>query len=377
MQTNITTDERKGFTSASNAESDSLCAGRHLAQRGLTDTTSADAEIGNRIHAFLAGEKVNLTADESDLAEKCSAIEQSLLNDIFGQKLGRNILMDGDAIVTRIRETRIWSDFGGFKHSGKPDVVYIYGKIGLVIDYKTGRNEVAVSSRNLQLRDLAVLVTIEHGLDKVYVAVIQPWATMKPEPCEYDKSALILALGEMEGRIISSNDPKSERTPGIKQCEYCKAKAICPEARELALTPTADAALPNNSGTPEALALALDNATLAKFIDRASFAEKVIDACRDEAKRRIAEGQEVPGYKLKDGSVRESISDAQECWKRTCSRGVTVEQFMGVVTVAKGKLKDTVKAATGLKGKALDADMALILEGITEEKQSAPSLVKI
>lgn len=368
MQNN-TTDERQGFTSASNAEADFLCPGRHHAQRNLPDTTTEDAAIGNRVHAVLAGEEIythQLSADEQDLVEKCQAIESEIVPKIFGD-------IDGSKIKI-VREQRLWSDFGGFKHSGKPDAVYIFGKVGLVIDYKTGRNEVAESTRNLQLCDLAVLAAIEYALDEVHVAIIQPWATMTPEVCRYSKKDLNIALAEMEARIVASNAANAPRIPGEKQCQYCKAKAFCPEARETALTPP----MRNTPEvtTAEAIAATLTSETLSQFLDRASFAEKVIDACRDEAKRRLTEGEQVPGYRLKDGAVRESITNAQECFNRCASKGVKVEDFMQTVTIAKGKLKDALKAATGEKGKALDATLAEVLTGITEEKQASPGLVK-
>lgn len=359
-------DERGGWTSASNAEADGLCAGRHQAQRGLSEVASDDATSGNRIHALLASEipADGLTDDEVDCADKCRQIEEKLLAEVYPRTLN----------IPCHRERRLWTEVDGFKHSGKPDALYISNRVGLLVDYKTGRNEVAEASSNLQLRDLAVMAAETHGLESVIVAVIQPWVTMNPDVCEYSQTDLVIARSQMESRIISSNAPNATRTPSEAACKYCKAKAICPEARELALTPPMSA-MPEGI-TPEAIAATLTADTLAKFLDRASFAEKVIDACRDEAKRRIAEGESIPGYKLKDGAIRENITDAQECWRRVCSRGVNVDQFMATVTIAKGKLKDLVKSATRLKGKDLETDLSIILDGITEQKQSEPSLVK-
>lgn len=368
MKNTIITDERKGCTSASAAEADALCQGRHRAQIGLPETTSDDAASGNRIHAHLAGEQVALSDDELDLAEKCWQVEKELVQKIFGDNL------DNAKIY---REQRLWSDFGGFKHSGKPDLVYVVGKVGAVLDYKTGRNEVAESPRNLQLRDLAVLAAIEYQLDEVHVAIIQPWATMKPEVCCYTKRDLILALGEMEARIVASNAPNAPRTPGEVQCKYCKAKAVCPEARQVAITPPANAVGLIPPIDPVKIDLELSCEDLGAFLDKATIAESIIDACREEAKRRLTEGEAIPGYTLKAGATRESITDAQECFNRCAAKGVTLDAFMGAVTIAKGKLKDAVKSATGDKGKALDATLAQILDGITEEKQAAPSLVKI
>ena len=52
------------------------------------------------------------------------------------------------------------------------------------------------------------------------------------------------------------------------------------------------------------------------------------------------------------------------------------KQFMISISVAKGKLKDSLAAVTGLKGKKLQEALDTLLIGITESKQNAPSLVK-
>jgi len=357
-------DERQGMTSASSAEADLLCHGRHLAQRGLPEgEKSTDAESGNRIHAALESqEKISaLSDDELGTALKCKAIEEVLLEKIFG-----------DNKPWCRREQRIWSDFGGFKHSGKPDVVYVYGKVGLCLDYKTGRNEVAESSRNLQLRDLAVLAAIEYGLDKVYVAPIQPWVTMTPEPCEYDKMALIVALGEMETRIVASNDPKSPRIPGDKQCQYCKAKPTCQEFLNASLP------IKNVVGEPELVesgikALASDR--LGKFLSLVRLAEETATA---EVRRRIDSSEAVEGWTLKAGRETEKITDAQTVFSRALAAGITQDKFVAeCITVGKTALKTALKTATGAKGKALDAKLDELLSGVTETKTSANILTKI
>ena len=66
-------DERNGLPSASSMERYQLCPGSYMAERGLPEATSEDAEAGNRIHAVLAGETVTppLTDDEERTMESC------------------------------------------------------------------------------------------------------------------------------------------------------------------------------------------------------------------------------------------------------------------------------------------------------------------
>jgi hypothetical protein len=53
------------------------------------------------------------------------------------------------------------------------------------------------------------------------------------------------------------------------------------------------------------------------------------------------------------------------------------EQFMPAVKIAKGAFKDQVRAVTGHKGKALEQDVASLLDGCTESKECAPTIVKV
>ncbi len=356
-------DERNNKPSASSMERYALCPGSWQAEQGIPDQTSDDATIGNRIHAWLAGETmtVPLTADEVDLALKCREQEETLLNTVLPYR---------DEII---REHRYWMDQ---EWSGKPDVVAIdsLSGDGVVIDYKTGRGEVTSAEGNLQLRALAVLVGIHHGLTKVTVAIIQPMAGA-PTLCEYSFEDLIVARAEI-GRIVDRiNAPNAPRIPSADACKYCKAKPYCVEAREASVALPV-AAMPAGT-TADAIAATLTSQTLAEFLERAEFATRVIDACKAEAKRRLENGDTVPGWTLKPGSERETITDATSVYNRIVALGVNAEAFMSCVSIAKGKLKDAVKAATSEKGKALEARLESILAGCTETKATAPSLVRL
>lgn len=356
-------DERKGLPSASSMERYMLCLGSYAAEQGQPEQTSEDAETGNRIHAALAGETVTppLTDDEERTFLACQSQANALLDAILPHR---------DELIL---ECRYWR---ANQWSGKPDVVAIDSIFaeGLVLDYKTGRGEVASAEGNMQLRALAVLVSMEHKLDKVTVAIVQPLAG-SASVCVYKADDLRKARIEISDILTAIHQPNALRRPSAKACKYCKAKAVCPEARE------ASVALPLTNipegTTASAIAATLTADTLAEFLRRAEFATKVIDACRDEAKRRLEEGEVIPGWTLKPGSVRESVTDPAKVFGRFVAAGGTQEAFMPCVSVTKTKLKDVVKAVTGAKGKALDAQIETMLDGCTEAKASAPSLAKL
>jgi hypothetical protein len=116
---------------------------------------------------------------------------------------------------------------------------------------------------------------------------------------------------------------------------------------------------------------------IAEFLAKAPLAEAVIEAVRGKARRMIEAGQTVPGWKLKPGATREAITNPELIFARFTSMAQgTQEQFLGTISITKTKLVAAVKTATGKKGKELDGFVEIMLEGCTEAKTTAPSLVQ-
>ncbi len=364
-------DERHNLPSASAASRYAACLGSYDLERQVAEVEStADAAIGNRIHAALALEPVgNLTTDEAWIIDRCREQELELVKATFGE------------IETNcFREKRLWSlDKDGNKlWSGKPDVIYTVNDggmlYGLIIDYKSGRGSVDNAAENLQLRCLVALLDESWGftMDKVTVAIIQPLAG-PPSVAVYESSDIHSAILESNGLMKEVQKVGQPRTPSEAACKYCKGKPYCSEARELAVAPPVTNA--PDGITPDAIAATLTNQTLAAFLDRAAQAEAVIEACRSEARRRLAEGDAIDGWTLKDGSVRESITDSEKVASRFLELG-TYEQLSPAITLNKTKLKEAIKTATGFKGQQLTAKLDALLDGCTESKAGQPTLTR-
>lgn len=225
MSEPIQDQERGQWTSASSAQADSLCPGRHLAQRGIPDEPTDASSFGNRIHAALAARKGDgLTVEEESIYESCLEIERKVLLKYFGPEVA-------NAVPHPSVEQRYWIQWAdGLRHSGQVDVAYRKATKALIIDWKSLAGEVKESPSNMQLRDQACLVDWNTPLlAEVATVIIQPLVTHDPDICVYTKADLAMSREEMYRRVAASNSQSSPRMPGEAQCKYCKAKSRCPE----------------------------------------------------------------------------------------------------------------------------------------------------
>jgi hypothetical protein len=163
-------------------------------------------------------------------------------------------------------------------------------------------------------------------------------------------------------------EPNAPRRASEKACKYCKARMLCPEARVLV---TKCAIATTEQGLP-----LMSPEDLGKFLDICAVAEDIIAAARKQAKEMLSAAQAVPGWKLKPGSNRETITAPERVFSRFCDLGGTNDQFMWAVSVTKSGLKDAIKTLTGEKGQALTNQLDAMIEGCIEIKTSAPTLVR-
>lgn len=356
-------DERHGLPSASSAHRYAACPGSFLLEQSIQrpDISGSDAQVGNRIHGYLAGEGIALNEEEAKLAIDCRLQEVELAKVVFPFQ---------DRLQA-MREKRLWEFDDNLLRSwsGKPDVVYHDGNRALVIDYKTGRGDVQHATGNVQLRALAVLAQNSYGpFNEVTVAIIQP-LTGEPTTCTYGADDLVRASSEMTRLMDEIRKSGQPRNPSTEACKYCKAKEVCPEVR--GIVESLPALAPRDG-----VQIIMTPEQIAEFLEKAPLAEAVIESVRAKARRMLEVGQTVPGWKLKPGTIRETITNPELAFSRFMDAGGTQAQFVGAITVAKTKFKDAVKTATGRKGKDLDGFVEIMLEGCTESKQTAPSLVQ-
>lgn len=356
------TDERKSRPSASGIEQMQLCPGSWRAQQGLLDTPNADSESGDRIHAALAGDIDALNALSSDelsiyevLSDKAAMIAESL---------------GFPADARRVVEERLWYyEPNSVVFSGKADRIYLHDREALIVDFKSGWNEVEEAAGNPQMAALAVLLkahSLGDSLWKIHVGIIP--ANAKATIATYDAEALLKAELTILHIIAEADKENAQRIPGDKQCRYCRARNQCPErlAQKNALEPVQRLSLP-----------ALSPTDLAGYLGKLPAIKKIISDLESEAKARIERGEDVPGYALKAGSPREVIGNLPVIHARCEKLGINTEQFTDACSLTKTAAKEMIQRATGKKGKALDTELDSLISGCTKEgKAPEPSLVK-
>ncbi len=350
--------ERGDLPSASSLESYSLCPGKWHAERHAPkeDTqTRAYSDSGTRVHAALAGDSVELSDEEQDMVERCQAAEQRLIG-YFG----------GSAPIIE-REIRLWL-FRDMRKafSGKADLVARHGSRALILDYKSLWGDHEHSTNNMQLRALAVLADEEYSLDEVAVAIVQPNVTGNPGVCVYGKLELSEARRELLNILDAIKPENAPRIPG-KQCKFCKAKLICPEAQaQISVVQTVGQSLAT-----------MDGARLGDFLNLIADAKHVINAAEAEAKRRLNAGEAVPGWELSPGKNRRVVTDVQRVFNAAAACGVGTEEFVAICDIGLKDLEKALRKATGTKGAALKQTVDSVLDGAIEIKQSAKSLHRI
>lgn len=163
--------------------------------------------------------------------------------------------------------------------------------------------------------------------------------------------------------------------PSETACTFCPVAAFCPALAKVTDDMVAKA---NEVVSPEDFELVVaevkkfDAIMLSRQLESATIVELFIEAVRSEAKLRLAEGGEVPGYKLIAGRQgNRSWVDADSAARSVAAMGLEDEQ-----AYAPRKLKSPAQMVTALKGvlgsKAAAEDA---LTELTVRSPAKPSLV--
>lgn len=384
----MTNDPRRGLPSASSLERLHNCPGSWLASKDMPDESSADADAGTRIHRALeTGDMTELSAEEEQTADLCDIQAGQVMADWIDQSTNPEfyIFKEQRLGITRIGGVvKVTDDTkADLVFTGQADLIVIDGKRGLVLDYKTGRGEVASAEENLQLRGLAVMAAWVWRLDSVRVAIVQPWAG-PASAADYDRQAIDQSRLWLYDVIERAKSASPNLLNAGDWCKYCKAKAACPALRKTVIN-ALDVVHPETlPSTPEVRSKAVFARMMEMTPEQLIHIKKhvvglmglFVEAHKAVFRRRVEAG-EIPGYRMKPGQMREKITDVGKVWAKCEELGVKAEAFTGACSVTKDALKTLLRDATGAKGKALDATIKDVLQGATESKETAQQIEEV
>ena len=376
------TDERHGVPSASAMRRISNCPPSFKLASYFQDPGSDEATTGDRIHAAL--ETLNtdgLTADDLQTFEMCLDQKNELLNNWIGEEMDYQVFKEVRLGLTTLGLVRDVTPKTTWKlrFSGKADFVAVYGEGALIVDYKTLHGDHDHASENDQLRALAVLVALRHGVSQVRVAIVQPWKG-KPTVADFDRPALEAATAWLYDTLNREEVSTPDQANAGDWCKWCPARVNCEAFTRttLAVAETAIMQLPADDETARkamfARAAELPDGELAARYRGLKMLGWYVNAVEGNVRMRAAENGTFAAnhYHLVEGKPREAIEDVAMVWTRMEQLGVKAEDFTRECKTSKKAVLGLLRAATGEKGKALESMAKGVLEGAV--KLSKPPL---
>lgn len=360
--------------SPSSAERWMTCPGSvsAIAACPVQDTTSEAAAEGTAAHALaeiLLRERIALRG-QGELLKQWHAE--------YGDRYDANELRAGVMpYVDYVSEA--WDDLGGRKRArllleqrvhvidgvyGTADAVIISGKKKVlhVIDLKFGRGVRVEAEGNLQLRCYALGALrdaeLEQEIEEVWMTIVQPrhrggghvsTAVMTADDLHDWEEELIIAAG-------AADDPDSPRVPSEEGCRFCPAAPWCPErAAEVA-----EAVGLGSDREPAEQVISYSPSVLSHALEQVDSVEGWCKAVRRESLRQAGTEEGLPGWYLKPGRARRSVTveaaqalvdfgmvDEDLAFTRTPSTLSKLEKAVGGRKALDAAVGDLLKISTG------------------------------
>ena len=115
----------------------------------------------------------------------------------------------------------------------------------------------------------------------------------------------------------------------------------------------------------------------AEVLDQLDRVSKLVEEAKSYYKTALERDPHcVPGWTLRPGTLRRSLSDPAKVWDRL-SDTLSVDQFMVAVKIEVGRLQDQWTRVNGIAPTKAKEEFNAVLGDLVTEFQNAPSLVKI
>ena len=290
------------------------CAGSYWAQKDLPDKGSAFALEGTCAHA---------------LAELCLTTELNHVKLLVGKHQIINKERQGQPITSEMADyVQTYVDYvrgiggnqgyeqrvsyeewvpGGF---GTADAIVTKDDTLFVIDLKYGKGVKVDAYENPQGMLYALGALNERiafqEFEKVVIVIHQPRLDHVSE-WTVEPAGLYYWADWVKERALLCLEPDAQRTPGEKQCQWCRAKATCPallKQTEVAIMQefdSFDAELPAPAS--------LSEEKLRVVMDHKDMIEKWLKSVETHVISQIESGKPFPGWKMVEGRSNRKWAD--------------------------------------------------------------------
>jgi hypothetical protein len=287
------------------------CPGSLKAEEGLPDSSTIWADKGTVQHHVSAQcLEQNLEADAFTgvlyTPESGIGIQHDVLFD-------QDLAADAQTYIDQIRAASAgaerwieWKvDFSALIQEidqfGTVDAAIAHSRELQIRDAKFGVTPVsAEENEQLQIYALAALFDLErfgYEFERVRLAIHQPKVSEEPDEWVIEVAQLHDFLDRLREAVARTKAPDAPRIAGPKQCQWCKAKGMCPEYDAY----THAVVEYDRGNVTVAHPSSYDNQTLGEKGVMLDLVEAWIKAARAEIERRLLDGQVVPGHKLVRG----------------------------------------------------------------------------
>lgn len=284
------------------------CPGSVALCADMPETSSAYAEEGTKAHDLAA----RLLVAEQDSARLASEAGDEMLGYVLRYTQAVDAAAQGGVLYVEQR-VDLSDALGTPETFGTADAVVLHDTELQVHDLKYGRGVRVDAEENEQLMLYALGALKEYELlgafERVRLFIHQPRLEHVSEWTITidDLKAWGVATQSKAALALSTLEPLANLplAAGEKQCRFCSAKATCPALAEKVhaeVVAEFDYLAPP-AGVEESIKAVSSHGDdrLAGHMQAVDLVEMWCKAVREEAFRRLAAGEEVPGYKLVEG----------------------------------------------------------------------------
>lgn len=278
-----------------------LCPGSYWLEKDLPEQTSADAEIGTRMHAATALVIQGASSDEllpfADFTE-----EQWDACHWCADKV-KELTWPEARVLSEHKFDLRWMhpEIGG----GTADLVLVQDFVrALVIDFKFGRAPVPPAGENLQLACYAAGVRNDFDVPDVQVCIIQPALAV----CQVQS-----ITPDTERRAIAAAakalNQDAKPTPSSEACKYCKASGQCPAQTATALVAKDNLEVEKIDSKDSVALMPMDRIAVVLAAWEDSNAESIICAMKERLHEAYMGGYRHPAWALGKGRPSRTWSE--------------------------------------------------------------------